>query len=208
MARSALTALAVQRIKPPASKAARAERYDAIVPGIGCRVTSEGSRSWIFVYSSPTQKKRRRYTIGAVDFEKPDGKSTFDLEQARAKASELRGIVKANRDPAEERDTATEAAAAAVRIQQQQNDRPTFAAIADDYKARELPGKRRGTEVGRIIDRELIKHWGKKAASDVTDIDVEQRVLALVNAGKREAARKLLEIVRHMFDWALADCRG
>jgi hypothetical protein len=28
--------------------------------------------------------KRRRFTIGAVEFDSPDGESTFDLEQARA----------------------------------------------------------------------------------------------------------------------------
>ncbi len=54
MARTALTALTVQKMKPPASKAARAERYDAAVPGFGVRVTAEGTRSWIFVYTSPT----------------------------------------------------------------------------------------------------------------------------------------------------------
>ena len=78
MARSTLTALSVKKLKPPTSKTARAERYDAIVPGFGCRVTSEGSRSWIFVYNSPTQNKRRRFTIGSVDLE--------EQEAAQAKA--------------------------------------------------------------------------------------------------------------------------
>lgn len=204
MARSALTALAVKKIKPPASKAARAERYDAIVPGFGCRVTSEGARSWIFVYVSPTQKKRRRYTIGTVDFETPDGKMSFDLEQARARAAELRGMVKADRDPAEVRDTAAVAAAAAAQAVRQENDRPTFGVIAEAYKARELGRKRRGGEIGRIIDRELIGPWGERAAADITAIDIEQRILALVSAGKPEAARKLLEVVRQIFDWAMA----
>ncbi|OAF17844.1 hypothetical protein AXW67_06910 [Bradyrhizobium neotropicale] len=167
-------------------------------------MTSEGSRSWIFVYNSPTQNKRRRYTIGAVDFDKPDGKTTFDLEQARAKASELRGMVKAKRDPAEERDKATAAAVVAAQAEQQENDRPDFAAIAKAYKARELSRLRRGSELGRIIDRELVGPWGKKAAADITAVDVEERILALVNAGKPEAARKLLEVIRQLFDWAMA----
>lgn len=204
MARAALTALSVQKIKRPASKTARAERYDAIVPGFGCRVTSEGNRSWIFVYNSPTQNKRRRYTIGAVDFNNPDGKSTFDLEQARAKAAELRRMVKGQCDPADERDKSDDAAAAAAKARQQEANRPTFAIVAETYKARELGRKRRGAELGRIIDRELIGPWGNKAAVDITSIDVEERILALVNAGKPEAARKLLEVIRQIFDWAMA----
>src|SRR5258708_24883941 len=121
MARTALTALTIQKIKPPASKAGRVERYDARVPGFGVRVTAEGSRSWIFVYTSPSQKKRRRYTIGIVDFKAPDGATTLDLEQARAKANDLRRMVRDGHDPAEVRGTTkaaviTEAQAAEGRI--------------------------------------------------------------------------------------------
>src|SRR6266851_5006100 len=101
MARTALTALTVQKLKPPASKTARVERYDAAVPGFGVRVTAEGARSWIFVYTSPTQRKRRRYTIGIVDFKVPDGETTLDLEQARAKANDLRRMVRDGHDPAD-----------------------------------------------------------------------------------------------------------
>jgi hypothetical protein len=200
MARTALTALAVQKIKRPSSKTDRVEKYDAIVRGFGVRVTPEGSRSWIFVYQSPKTSKRRRYTIGAVEFDKPDGKTTFDLEQARAKAHELRHAVKSKRDPADER----EQAEAAEEAKAEEVQSTTFKAVAETYKARELGRKRRGSEMGRIIDRQLIPHWGERAIGDITAIDVERRILALVNAGKPEAARKLMEVIRQIFDWAMA----
>jgi integrase len=200
MARTAFTALAVQKIKPPASKAGRAERYDARVPGFGVRVTAEGARSWIFVYVSPTQKKRRRYTIGTVDFNEPDGELALDLEQARAKANDLRRLVRNGQDPADLRETTQ----AAVITEARKADERTFRAVVDLYKERDLAKKRRGWEVKRIIDRELIPQWGDKALDAITPVDVHERIEALVEAGKPEAARRLFEIIRRIFNWAIA----
>src|SRR6266851_499181 len=200
MARTALTALTVQKIKPPASKAARAERYDAAVPGFGVRVTAEGSRSWIFVYTSPTQRKRRRYTIGIVDFKVPDGETTLDLEQARAKANDLRRMVRDGHDPADERVTTR----AAVITEAQAAEGRTFRAVVDLYDKRDLTKNRRGWEVKRIIERELIPHWGDKPIGAITAIDVQERVETLVDAEKPEAARRLFEIIRRIFNWAIA----
>ncbi|MGO9356046.1 MAG: tyrosine-type recombinase/integrase [Xanthobacteraceae bacterium] len=200
MARTALTALTVAKIKPPASKAARTERYDAAVPGFGVRITPEGTRSWIFVYTSPTQRKRRRYTIGIVDFDKPDGKVTLNLDQARGEALRLRELVRTGSDPAEVREGAVTAAVAEAEAAKGE----TFAAIAKDYQARDLARMRRGSEIAAIIDRELVPLWGHLLARDITPIHVEECVLALVRAGKPEAARKLLEIIRQRFDWAMA----
>jgi integrase len=200
MARAALTALTVQKMKPPTSKTARAERYDARVPGFGVRVTAEGSRSWIFVYTSPTQKKRRRYTIGAVDFKEPDGETTLDLEQARTKANDLRRMVRDGHDPVELRETTKVALAAGVR----ETGARTFRSVVDLYNERDLVKKRRGWEVKRIIDRELIPYWGDKPLDAITSIEVQERIEALVQAEKPEAARRLFEIIRRIFNWAIA----
>jgi Arm DNA-binding domain/Phage integrase family len=198
MARTSLTALAVQKIKPPVS--GRAERYDPAVPGFGVRTTVEGSKSWIFVYTSPTQKKRRRYTIGIVDFKSPDGETTLDLEQARSKANDLRRMVREGYDPAAVRETTK----AAVITEARAAEGRTFGAVVDLYKKRDLVKKRRGWEVKRIIDRELIPHWGDKPIGAITAMDVHDRVEALVEAEKPEAARRLFEIIRRIFNWAIA----
>jgi integrase len=198
MARTSLTALAVQKIKPPAS--GRAERYDAAVPGFGVRTTAEGSKSWIFVYTSPTQQKRRRYTIGIVDFKSPDGKTTLDLEQARSKANDLRRMVRDGHDPAAMRETTK----AAVITEAQAAEGRTFGAVVEIYKKRALATKRRGWEVKKIIDRELIPHWGDKPIDAISGIDVQERIEVLVEAEKPEAARRLFEIIRRIFNWAIA----
>jgi integrase len=194
----ALTARAVQNLKPPAKKTDRAEQYDRAVPGFGVRVTAEGSRSWIFVYTSPIKRKRRRYTIGVVDFKAPDGQIALNLEQARTKANDLRRMVREGRDPAEDRETTKMAVIADARAAESR----TFRAVVDLYDKRDLAKKRRGWEVKQIIERELIPHWGDKPIVAITSIDVQERVEALVDADKPAAARRLFEIIRRIFNWA------
>jgi integrase len=200
MARKALTALTVQKLKPPTSKTARVERYDAAVPGFGVRITAEGSRSWIFVYTSPTKQKRRRYTIGNVEFKTPDGEIALDLDQARTKANDLRRLVREGHDPAIERETTK----AAVIAEAQAAEGRTFRAVVELYDKRDLTKKRRGWEVKRIIERELIPLWGDKPIGAITAVDVQERVEALVDADKPEAARRLFEIIRRIFNWVIA----
>jgi integrase len=201
LARTALTALAISKLKATA-KSTRREKYDAIVPGFGVRVTAEGSKSWIFVYVSPTTRKRRRFTMGPV--------LGNDLETARQTAVELRNKVREGIDPAEEAETAKaqanaaiEAAAEAAKVTATYD----FCAVVEQYVKRGLAKKRRGWEVERIIDRELIPHWGNRQITEITAEDIEERIEALVDAEKPEAARRLFEIIRRIFNWSLAQPR-
>src|SRR5262249_29768493 len=200
MGRQALTQLAVQKIKPPNSRTTRVERYDALVPGFGVRVTPEGTRSWIFVYRSPTSGKRRRYTVGTVEFETPDGKISFNLEQARLKASRLRDTVGKKRDPADERE-AVEAAAVA---EAKDATGRTFKAVFELFAKRELAKYQRGEEYRRIVERMLIEKWGHKPIDAITAIDVQERIEVLLDERKPEAARTLYETIRLIFNWAVA----
>jgi integrase len=50
----------------------------------------------------------------------------------------------------------------------------------------------------------LIPHWGDKPIGTITAIDVHERIEVLVEAEKPEAARRLFEIIRRIFNWALA----
>jgi integrase len=200
MARTALTALAVQKLKPPTSRTTRRERYDAGVKGFGVRVTSEGSKSWIFLYTSPTKRKRVRYTIGAVDLTAPDGHVTLNLEQARGVANDLRRMVREGRDPADER----ESTKAGIIADAQEAEGRTFRAVVERYNTRVLSKLKRGWEVKQILDRELIPHWGDKAIGAITAIDVQERVEALADAGTPAAAHALFDAIRRLFNWAIA----
>jgi integrase len=190
-AKQALTQISVGKLKA-------GERYDGIVPGFGVRATADGTRSWIFVYSSPTQHKRRRYTIGRVDFAGPNGVTSYNLEQARRKASALRDDVAIGMDPADERAAAASAAVEQAQAQAAQN----FAAVFALFTERKLASEDRGWEVKQIITRELLPHWKDKAINAITARDVEARLDILIRAGKRPSAHRLFEVVRRMFNWA------
>jgi integrase len=193
-----LTALAVTKLKPPISRTTRVESYCASVRGFGVRVTHEGSKSWIFVYTSPTKRKRRRYTIGNVDLKNPDGQFSLDLEQARSRANDLRRMVREGRDPADERETAKTAVITAA----QEAEALTFRAVVERYNTRALSKLKRGWEQKQIIERELVPYWGERAIGAITAIDVQERVEALIDAEKPGAARALFDATRRIFNWA------
>jgi len=190
LARIALTALMVERFKPP--KTGRLEKYDGLVPGFGVRVTDKGAKSWVFKYISPTKKTRRRYTIGPVLG------TSGELDRTRKRAIELRDMVRAGLDPAE----AEKAAEAALVSEATVAAANAFRAIVELYDKRDLQANRRGWEVKRIIDRELIPYWGEKPIATITRADVLERLEVLVDASKPQAANRLFEVIRRLFNWA------
>jgi integrase len=173
----ALSELALRKLQAPSS--GRRELYDGIIPGFGVRVTDKGAKSYIFLYVH--QGKRRRYTIGRV--------GAMSLDQARRKARELYELAQAGRDPAAEK-KAPKATPAA------------FKDVVALFDRRALAGKRTGRETLRIIERELLPHWKDKPFTSITADDVHDRIDAVLDVGKKEAARRLFEIIRRLFNWA------
>jgi integrase len=78
--------------------------FDGELRGFGLRVTSAGTRTFIFQYRAPTGV--RRMPIGTFGTE-------LTTAQARAKAERLRGEIRDGRDPVAERTATREAAIAA-----------------------------------------------------------------------------------------------
>lgn len=189
MARTALTAITIRKLKPPTSRTTRRERYDGLVPGLGIRVTYDGFKSWIFLYTSPTKRKRRRYTIGPV-LNAPN-----EIEDMRAKASELRKKVRAGIDPADEEQ--------ARRAQTIGKTGVDIAAVFEHYGKRHLADKRTGTVIRQIINRELVSHWKSRPIAAITSKDIRERIDALIDADAPQAGRRLLAILRHFFSWAV-----
>src|SRR5262245_50741010 len=175
----ALSELAVRKLQAPSI--GRRELYDGIIPGFGVRITDKGAKSYIFLYVH--EGRRRRYTIGRV--------GAFSLDQARRKARELYELAQAGRDPAAEK-KAPKATPAA------------FKDVVALFDRRALAGNRTGRETLRIIERELLPHWKDKPFTSITADDVHDRIDAVLDAGKKEAARRLFEITRRLFNWARA----
>jgi len=177
----ALSTLTVNKLRPP--KQGRLEKFDVQVPGFGVRVTERGVKSWIFVYRSPTKRKRVRVTIGRV--------GEIDLETARDQARELRRHIRAGQEPTAKSHTT-------------QGQGATFRDAVDLFEKRCLVNMRSGREARQIIDRELMPTWKDRPIAAITRGDVFERVEALIDGGSPESARRLFSIIRRFFNWAIS----
>jgi integrase len=176
----AFSTLTVSKLKAPTH--GRREILDGQVPGFGVRVTERGVKSWFFVYRSPTKHgKRRRITIGRI--------GEIDLETARERARQLRAQLRAGQEPI----VRTPAATGTL-----------FRDVVEVFTKRALANMRSGREVRAIIDRELMRAWGDRPIASITRRDILEMVEARVDAGSPESARRLFEIVRRLFNWAIS----
>jgi integrase len=173
----ALSTLTINKLRPP--KQGRLEKFDVQVPGFGVRVTERGVKSWIFVYRSPTKRKRVRVTIGRV--------GEIDLETAREQARQLRAQIRAGVEPSEA-----------------SGDRTLFRDAVDLFEKRCLVNMRSGREARQIIDRELMPTWKDRPIAAITRGDVFERVEGLIDRGSPESARRLFSIIRRFFNWAIS----
>ena len=88
MPKRALTAAAVDRLKPPAS--GQVEHFDAGYPGLALRISYGGGRSWVFFYRA--HGKQRRLTLGTYP--------ALSLAEAREAWRTARAAVERGEDPA------------------------------------------------------------------------------------------------------------
>jgi integrase len=182
----ALTELGIRKLKAPKA-GKRRERYDREIRGFGIRITDRGVRSYILLYSH--RNRRRRFTIGRI--------GEISLDEAREKARELRGLIRQGRDPAAEEKTARAAAKTAAAPK-------TFGEAVALYEKRVLGSQRRGRQVRMAIDLHLMPFWKDAPVASITRAQILERVEALVDSGKGEAARSIFAISRRLFGWTIS----
>ncbi len=179
--RATLTDAAIQKIKAPTSS--YIEVWDKRIPAFGVRVRSTGRKS--FVYLTRIDGKPKRYTLGSY----PE----TSLAKARKDASAI----------IEQRDRGEIPTHAGPRQQ-------TFGDVASAFIQRELkatkpdgsPKLKRGWEIERIIQRELMPYWQNRAWADLRKRYAYNLFDDLIDAGKPQAANKLHEIIRRVGRWA------
>jgi hypothetical protein len=180
-----LTDRALKALKPAPAN----QRYvvmDALVPGMGVRVTENGVRTFILVARYPGYRSPARRALGVY--------SALTLEAARDKARAWIEMVSKGVDPA-----LVEERAKAEALRKQEN---SFAAVVEDWIQDKLSTERQGKDVERDVRREFLPVWGARPITEITDLDV----LSIVNAKKRAApaqARNLLGHLRRFFAWAI-----
>lgn len=161
----------------------REEYFDKTMPGFGLRVTRSGHRTWIYLYRHKGEP--RRYT-----FRPPYPQ--LGLAEAKQQARAIRSRVSNGEDPATEK--TKERAGETVR---------DITTLYIDEHAKQA--KRTWRADQRILEKDVISRWGSRKATDITRGDVRAMLRAIKQRGAPIQSNRTLEIVRKMFNWAIAE---
>lgn len=157
--------------------------FDSQCSGLAIRVTEAGVKSWSVMYR--LNGKIRRDTLGAYP--------AVSLARARTLAAQVLERVEVGKDP---RQVEAEAKAAEASMKAD-----TVSAVAkvffDKYAA-----QRRSPELKRILERDMVDHWGERPISEITRRDVIKRVDEIADRAPVVANRALAHM-KVFFGWAL-----
>jgi hypothetical protein len=177
--------------KVMALKAApKGERYqvmDGLVPGFGVRVTDKCARTYILQTRFPGNNNPVRREIGKCD--------VLDLDEARDKAREWLKQIKRGIDPAitEER----------AREQNLEKSNNTFGSVAEHWFIRKLGTQRSGETIQREVRRHLFPLFEKRPMSEITDLDILNKVINPRVGETPQMARQLLADLNKFYSWAI-----
>ncbi|MHC2797456.1 integrase [Mesorhizobium jarvisii] len=164
--------------------------WDGDVPGFGVRVTSAGSRSFIFNYRVRGSGKERRYTIGSA--------GDWKVSAARLEAKRLRKVVDLGGDPLGDIEASRRQADEEKRRNKTVND------LCDDFEANHLPNLRPASQkFYRLAMKNHIRPaLGKKRIEDVERSDVEKLFKKLSDLGWRHQANQCVTLISTLFAYA------
>jgi len=154
--------------------------WDTELSGFGLRVFPTGRKVYIVDYFDK-RRKQRRLSLGKHGVLTPD--------KARELAKDTLYSVRVGKDPMEER----EAARGAI----------TFRALAEDYIRLRCSEKKSGAEDARIIRRELLPHWGRRLAADVSRRDVKRLTAEIKKRGAPIMANRTQSCIRRLYNWGV-----
>lgn len=152
--------------------------------GLGIRVSPKGTKTWIFLYRF--EGKARRMTLGRYpivtvgEAHKKHGKALEDLENSI--------------DPG----------AVEVEVKQMDRKAPTVKAVADEYMEKWAKARKKSwKEDQRILDKDVLPHWERKKAKDITRRDVILLLDGIVARGAPVQANRTLAVIRRMYNFAV-----
>lgn len=184
----ALTALAVERIAP---KASRFEVPDSKVAGLRLVVQPSGAKSWCVRYSR--HDRDRRFTLGRFP--------VLGLDAARKRAGEALAIVAAGRDPGAEK-TATRRA--------EERERAAAILIRDAFKRYKAEHIDRGAESTAyqttwLFAKFILPAIGSLTIGEVTPGECKAIWAKQQRRGRRSNANKIFIALRGFFNWLRAE---
>jgi integrase len=184
MPRASLTAVSVERLKPP--RLGQIEYYDRRLPGFGVRVSHGGSKSWFLM--TRLDGRLLRVTLGKYP--------AMSLADAREQARDAARVASEGKDPRE-----IKAQAKRKRQVERQN---TFSACAADFLEKHIQRRLRPSterEYRRILTGSDTWHWQDKPIAQLTKRDVLDVLEAIDRRGSPGAAKRALVYLRSFFNW-------
>ena len=180
MAKRALTAAALDRLKPPAT--GQVEIFDNGYPGLAVRLSHGGGRSWVYFYR--LHGKQRRLTFGAYP--------GLSLAEAREAWRTAKAAVERGQDPA------------AAKADAKRREPDTVRSVAEEFIAKYAkPRNRTANEVARMFELHLYPKLGSVRIEAVARRDVLDLLDSVEEKTSGARANRVLANVRRMFSWAV-----
>jgi integrase len=162
----------------------RYEVWDEARKGFGVRVTPRGVKSFVWVYHF--EGRPRRLTFGTYP--------RLSLADAGVKFAEAQNLLAKGIDPG------SRAVAERVAERHAETVEELVAAYLDRYaRAR----KRSAFEDERILRKDVLSHWARRKAKDITRRDIVRLLNEIVDRGAPIQANRTLTILRRMFRFAV-----
>jgi integrase len=193
MPKRTLTDRGIRSLKP-AEPGQRYEVMDAIVPGLGIRVTDKGTKTFILVARFPGTLVNPKTGLRNPTRRALGEFGELALEQGRAMARAWLALIAKGIDPQEEEER--------QRLAEQRKRANSFASVAEDFIRDKLPGERRGGDAEADIRRDLIPAWGTRPITEITPHDVRAVIRAIRERGPYQA-HNVLGHARRLFGWAI-----
>jgi integrase len=184
-----------KKIRPLSDLAIRACKPDSKMitlydgEGLQLRISTEGTRSWIFNYVRPFQKKRNNIKIGAYP--------SIGLAQARALKLQYRQLVSSKIDPhrwvQQQRNQATFNALNTLKATYEQWFLIKSNKVCDKY----------AFNIQRTFEKYLLPALGHLPIAEITPMEVIEVLRPLEKAKKLETLSRLCQRINELMEWAI-----
>ena len=166
--------------------------YHNCAQGLYLQVSKQGTKSWLYRYTSPLTQTRREMGLGSFNF--------VSLAQARQYAMDGKRLVLNGKDPIEERKKEQ------IKVQLQQTRNLTFKEIAEACiaaKAPEWKNAKHSQQWNNSLEAHAFPILGELPISDITT-DLVLRALEPIWITKAETASRVRQRIETIWDYGKA----
>ncbi len=172
----------IKELKP---KTTRYEVWEDNGKGLGVRVSSKGTKSWIYMYR--TDGRARRMTLGNYP--------KMSVAEAHKKHAEARELVAHGKDPGEK----------IVKQRESERTALTVNVWAEEYIEKHAkPNKRSWANDQEMLQRNVVPRWGRRKAKDINRRDITLLLDDIVDRGAPICANRVLSLLSKMYNFSIS----